>query len=82
MKQAELQSIMQRIRAGDAESFAALFAKHAIASGDKVHATAGIYTNGVMKLGAVKYRLVVPAGVTVTLDLHVAAARPLRRDTP
>ena len=47
------------------ESFAALFAKYTIKSGDKVHAAAGIYTNGVMKSGSVKYRLVVPAGVEV-----------------
>ena len=47
------------------ESFAALFTKYTITSGDKVHVAAGIYTNGVMKLGAVKYRLVVPAGVEV-----------------
>ena len=47
------------------ESFAALFAKYTITSGDKVHAAAGIYTNGVMKSGTTKYRLVVPAGVEV-----------------
>ena len=47
------------------ESFAAMFDKYTIKSGDKVHAAAGIYTNGVMKSGSLKYRLVVPAGVEV-----------------
>jgi len=45
------------------ESFAALFAKYTITSGDKVHAAAGTYAKGVM--GTTKYRLVVPAGVEV-----------------
>ena len=44
------------------ESFAALFAAYTIKSGDKVHASAGIYTNGVMGTST-KNRLVVPAGV-------------------
>lgn len=47
------------------ESFAALFAKYTITSGDKVHVAAGIYTNGVMTKSSAKYRLDVPAGVEI-----------------
>jgi hypothetical protein len=47
------------------ESFRALFAAYTIRSGDKVHAAAGIYTNGVMLVNSAKFRLVVPAGVEV-----------------
>ena len=50
------------------ESFAALFAKYTITSGDKVHAAAGVYTNGVMTSGSAKYRVIVPAGVTLVGD--------------
>ena len=47
------------------ESFAALFAKYSIKSGDKVHAAAGVYAKGMMLSGSTKFRLVVPAGVEV-----------------
>lgn len=47
------------------ESFAALFKAYSIKSGDKVHAAAGIYTNGVMKSGSNNYRIIVPAGVEI-----------------
>ena len=54
------------------ESFAALFGKYTITSGDTVHAAPGVYSNGVMTASSGShrgdYRVIVPAGVSIVAD--------------
>ena len=60
---------------GPKQTLVAAMAISGLASGDVVHAAEGYYTNGVVEVGVLRYRVAVPA--TIFIRLHPTTARSL-----